>query len=334
MKAYSVGSDCIPRWKNKIPRFYDSLFVEFYDNETKTGHWIKFLFENSSVFNYSRLVISYIFFDSNGSILGEQTVVDTENVKIGKNQFVIDTGQLFIDSKSTKGSIYGTQKICWDFSFSSGPASTRLLPYDFLYSSRSPLGKIISPAINLEVTGFMLIDSKKVEIKKAKGVLGHNYGTHYPDWWYWSHSSQADNGKHFVFEALSVKSGHLPCLTLLYLEYEELRLWFNKPFDMILNSGSIKKSNYTLLASANGYEVKISSNIKKLAGLFYTDPAKGTFTCLNNAKTEFKVEIYKKGLIRKNIVDTLSCHGTFEAAFLNKSNYNGLKYQMLFKALG
>ena len=81
----------------------------------------------------------------------------------------------------------------WDLSFDPGAEALRHLDRDFLYRSRLPRTKLLSPHPNSEFSGFVELEGRRLELEAWPGMVGHNWGSEHAESWIWIQAAGLDD---------------------------------------------------------------------------------------------------------------------------------------------
>ena len=77
----------------------------------------------------------------------------------------------------------------WDLSFADGHEPFHHLPRDFLYRSKLPKTKFLSPYPDAVFNGGIEVGGERIEIEGWRGMIGHNWGAEHAERWVWIQGS-------------------------------------------------------------------------------------------------------------------------------------------------
>jgi hypothetical protein len=77
----------------------------------------------------------------------------------------------------------------WDLSFSDDHEPFHHLPRDFLYRSKLPKTKFLSPYPDAVFNGRLELDGEPIEVEGWRGMIGHNWGAEHAERWVWVQGS-------------------------------------------------------------------------------------------------------------------------------------------------
>ena len=77
----------------------------------------------------------------------------------------------------------------WDLSFEDGHEPFHHLPRDFLYRSKLPKTKFLSPYPDAVFNGVLEVGGDRIEVDGWRGMIGHNWGAEHAERWVWIQGS-------------------------------------------------------------------------------------------------------------------------------------------------
>ena len=82
----------------------------------------------------------------------------------------------------------------WDLAFTDDSEPFHHLPYDFLYGTKLPRTKFLSPYPGARFSGSVDVGGERIELDSWPGMIGHNWGAEHAERWVWIQASDL-NGK-------------------------------------------------------------------------------------------------------------------------------------------
>ena len=82
----------------------------------------------------------------------------------------------------------------WDLTFADKHEPFRHLPRDFLYRTRLPKTKFLSPYPDAVFNGHLELGGERIEVEGWRGMVGHNWGAEHAERWVWIQGSGFDGG--------------------------------------------------------------------------------------------------------------------------------------------
>jgi hypothetical protein len=77
----------------------------------------------------------------------------------------------------------------WDLSFTDSHEPFHHLPRDFLYRSKLPKTKFLSPYPDAVFNGQLEVGGETIEVDDWRGMIGHNWGAEHAERWVWIQGS-------------------------------------------------------------------------------------------------------------------------------------------------
>jgi len=77
----------------------------------------------------------------------------------------------------------------WDLRFTTEGEPLHHLPYEFLYRSKLPKTKLLSPHPCARYSGSITVADARIEIDSWPGMVGHNWGAEHAERWIWIHAA-------------------------------------------------------------------------------------------------------------------------------------------------
>ena len=96
----------------------------------------------------------------------------------------IGIGESSMRDGAAVGSIDGAE---WDLRFSSSEPPLFHLPRGWMYRTRLPRTKLLSPVPAARFDGTLNVDGRVVSVDGWPGVIGHNWGAQHAERWIWLH---------------------------------------------------------------------------------------------------------------------------------------------------
>ena len=79
----------------------------------------------------------------------------------------------------------------------------RPFPYESMYQGSFPRTKMLSPSVDVRMTGEATVDGRKVVLRDAPGMQAHLYGTRHAASWVWCHVNAWDGGRQAWIEGVT-----------------------------------------------------------------------------------------------------------------------------------
>jgi hypothetical protein len=96
----------------------------------------------------------------------------------------IGVGEAFMRAGAAAGAIDGAE---WDLRFSTSEPPLFHLPRGWMYRTRLPRTKLLSPVPAARFDGSLRVDGRTIAVDGWRGVIGHNWGAQHAERWIWLH---------------------------------------------------------------------------------------------------------------------------------------------------
>jgi hypothetical protein len=96
----------------------------------------------------------------------------------------IRVGEASMRAGVAVGSIDGAD---WDLRFSGSEPPLFHLPRDWMYRTKLPRTKLLSPLPGARFDGSLRVDGRTIAVDAWRGVIGHNWGAQHAERWIWLH---------------------------------------------------------------------------------------------------------------------------------------------------
>jgi len=261
---------CIPvihGWKGK--GLVESIFFKF--NLGTSAFWVRHTFRKGKEKDeVATAGVWAIWNDGEGKHVAGCNSFPFHATEASNRRFYLRIGKSEISMGKAKGEVFceNGMRLAWDISFDVGCQSLVHFPFEAMYSLPFPKNKILSPLVSSRFSGAVEVGSNRIEVRRASGMLGHNYGETVAPTWAWAHTSEFDDEEGAVFEAVSsrLKIGRFlsPPMTIIFLKLRGKEYLLNSPISWLLNSSSI-----------SGFEWRFSGRSKKTTiwGVCRADPS-------------------------------------------------------------
>jgi len=174
----------------------------------------------------------------------------------------------------------------WDLRYETGgPCLAHLA--DSLYRGRFPRNKLASPHVSTRFWGRIAVAGRELEVRRAPGMQGHNWGPGVAPWWAWAHANAFEDEPDAVFEAVTSRTtGPLPFppLTVTYLRVRGREFLWNGPLQAARAHSEVQGLRWKV-ASAGGpvsVEAEFQADPARTVGLGYRSSDGTTVPCWNS----------------------------------------------------
>jgi hypothetical protein len=102
----------------------------------------------------------------------------------------IRVGEARLEPGAATGSI--SADAAWELRFEGGEAPLFHLPRPWMYTSRLPRTKLLTPLPGSRFDGALAVDGRSVPVDGWRGMVGHNWGAQHAERWIWLHGLTDD----------------------------------------------------------------------------------------------------------------------------------------------
>jgi len=187
------------------------------------------------------------------------------------------------------GSIDGAS---WDLRVSGGEPPLFHLPRGWMYRTRLPRTKLLSPVPAARFDGSLEVDGRYLTVDGWRGVIGHNWGAQHAERWIWLHGLTEDGD--WLDAAIGrVKVGPLttPWVTNGALSIAGDRHMLRR----VRVTESPSHCTFTL--SGSGVEVRgtVEAPPERFVGWVYADPDGSDHHAVNCSIAELRLSVSRRG---------------------------------------
>ena len=210
------------------------------------------------------------------------------------------------DALLAPGSARGTiategMRASWELEFDSEVESFRHLPYEYLYRSRLPKTKFLSPYPDARFSGTVSIDGEELDLDGWPGMVGHNWGSEHAERWTWIQANEFREADGVVFDAALGRIKVGPVTTpwvgngVLRIDGEAHRLG---GFDRIRSTkidDEPTACDFELAGRGVRVRGRVGSEPRNFVGWVYADPVGPEHNTLNCSISDLELTVERKG---------------------------------------
>lgn len=186
--------------------------------------------------------------------------------------------------------------LSWDLRFSDRQRAFSHLPPSMkrLHLSRS---EYLGAMLDVEFHGHLSVGEELLEVRGAKGMVGHIFGSKQAHSWAWCHCSSFDSGEDFVLDALSARllvGGRMTRpLTSAVVFQGERRYAFSGPLSLVLNQSDWNSTRWKFSGSDGAAELFGLATLKRPTAIVeYTDTDGSRLWCHNSKLSDLSICFY------------------------------------------
>lgn len=197
----------------------------------------------------------------------------------------------------------GDSAASWNLRFSDRHAALHHLPAEWMYRSRLPRTKLLSPHPGAVFDGIVEIDGERLEIEAWPGMVGHNWGSEHAETWVWIHGTGLGGpGSRDYFDLAAGRVRVGPVLTpwaangQLVLAGETIRLG---------GLGSLRSTSIEAEPTSCRFSVpgkggvtvrgSVGAPADRFVGWLYSNPGGGEHHALNCSISDLRLTLERAG---------------------------------------
>ena len=190
----------------------------------------------------------------------------------------------------------------WDLSFADSHEPFHHLPREFLYRSKLPKTKFLSPYPDAVFNGVLEVGGERIDVKDWRGMIGHNWGAEHAERWVWIQGSGFEGRSpedyfDMAVGRIKVAGRTTPWVgnAMLMLDGEPHRLG---GFGQV-RSTVVEESPTGARFELKGKGVKVTGNVSAAAKDFvawiYADPVGPEHNTLNCSVSDLELDVELDG---------------------------------------
>ena len=190
----------------------------------------------------------------------------------------------------------------WGLRFADRHDALQHLPREWMYRSKLPRTKLLSPHPGALFDGTFELDGERIEVSAWPGMVGHNWGSEHAERWIWIHSTAPDGAGGSDY--LDIAAGRVrlgPATTpwilngQLTLDGEEYRLGgLGRSLRADVDASHHRCE---LRLGGDGAQVRgvIEAPAERFVAWVYSDPGSGEHHALNCSIADLEMEVERPG---------------------------------------
>jgi hypothetical protein len=191
------------------------------------------------------------------------------------------------------GSVEGVE---WELGFSGTEPPLFHLPSDWMYRTRLPRTKLITPVPAARFDGSLSMDGRTIGVDGWRGMVGHNWGAQHAERWIWLHGLAA-SGDWLDAAIAKVKLGPLttPWVASGAISLGGVRHALGGPGRRLEVSETPDRCAFTL--SGRGVRVRgqVEAARKDVVGWVYADPDGSEHNTANCSICDLRLQVEQGG---------------------------------------
>lgn len=214
----------------------------------------------------------------------------------------IQVGDAILEPGRASGSA-GSDSLAasWDLTFADESEPLRHLPREFLYRTRLPRTKLLSPYPCATYDGTLRVGDESIEVAGWPGMIGHNWGAEHAERWVWMQASNLGGNEtdYIDIAAGRVKVGPLTTPWIangrVVIGGEAHRLGgFRGSYGTELNEEP-NSCEFTIAGKNVNVTGRVSAPAKDFVGWVYADPKGPEHNVVNCSVADLELKIERPG---------------------------------------
>ena len=189
----------------------------------------------------------------------------------------------------------------WDLTFSDDSEPLHHLPHDFMYRTKLPKTKFLSPYPCATFTGAVAVGDETVEVDGWPGMIGHNWGSEHAERWVWIQASGLGGNED---DYLDIAAGRIKVAGMttpwvangrIVIDGESHRLGgFRGSYGTEL-SESPNACEFTVPGKGINVKGRVSAPAKDFVAWVYADPKGPEHNTLNCSISDLELKVERAG---------------------------------------
>lgn len=299
--AWPTEADNRRRWDGK-PGHYEVWYLTLNHRPSRTGAWLRYTIE-APLDGAAHAVLWFAHFDARDP---ERTFALNREYPIADfvaqdRPFALSLPGALFGHDRARGALAGAgHSAAWDLTWRPAEKTHRHLPPLFYLGGGLGGTTVLSPNLNVPVSGWIEADGRRFELASEPGGQTHLWGRKHAHSWAWGHSNAFEGRPDIAFETLTARierGGRVspPVTTLaLYIGDEALR--WTRLRDVAFTRGQFGTGFYRFSAVAprSRLEGEFSCQPRDMVLAEYRDPDGRELFCANTEIADLRLTLFRR----------------------------------------
>lgn len=296
------------RWDGQARGHYEVWYLTLNDPASRDGYWIRYTLEAPLAGHgepYAQ--IWFARFSAGAGDHPERTFGINRKLPIASlaasaGPFSVTIGGNRLGHDHARGAVSGDGHAAeWDLRWTPATRTLRQLP-SVMYR-RGGLGEttVLSPNVDVAMTGTITVDDQRFELRAAPGGQTHLWGRKHAHTWAWGHCNAFDDTPGAALEVLAVRLKRrgimLPPMTVCTLRLDGEELAINR-FDQALLAPTAEMTTgrfrFVARSLTERIEAEFSCRPEDLVRAHYHDPDGEPSYCHNTCVGDLRVTVLRR----------------------------------------
>ena len=205
----------------------------------------------------------------------------------------IRVGEASMRAGAASGAIDGAE---WDLRFATSEPPLFHLPRGWMYRTRLPRTKLLSPVPAARFDGSLRVDGRTIAVDGWRGVIGHNWGAQHAERWIWLHGL-TEAGDWLDAALGKVKLGRLttPWVASGALSLGGERVALGGLGRKVEVHETPQGCDFVLSGRAVRVRGNVTAQRKDIVGWVYADPDGPEHNTVNCSIADMRLEVAREG---------------------------------------
>jgi hypothetical protein len=264
---------------------YESFYIKACHPEGGLGVWIRYtVHKRPDALPNGSLWVT--LFDAAGE--GPRAHKETKPAPTAGADW-IRVGEASMRAGAAVGSIDGAD---WDLRFAGSEPPLLHLPRDWMYRTKLPRTKLLSPLPAARFDGSLRLDGRTIAVDGWRGVIGHNWGAQHAERWIWLHGL-TESGDWLDAALGKVKLGRLttPWVASGALSLDGRRLALGGPGRKLEVREAADHCDFLLTGRGVRVRGTVEAPRKDVVGWVYADPEGPEHNTVNCSIADLRLQV-------------------------------------------
>jgi hypothetical protein len=281
---------------------YESFYIKACSPNGGLGIWIRHTVHKRPK-EPATASVWFTLFDAHADgPLATKVTVPAGELSWGED-FYIKVGDAVLADGSADGAIETSAlSASWELTFVDDAEPFYFLPRQWMYRTRLPKTKFLSPYPNALFSGRLVVADRAIDLNDWPGMIGHNWGSEHAERWVWMQATDfADRPRDTYFDAgaARIKVGPLTMPWIangrLVMDGQEHRLGGLERIRSTEINEQPTRCDFVLKGDGVVVRGNVSAPAKDFVGWVYADPVGPEHNTLNCSISDMELLVERKG---------------------------------------
>jgi Tocopherol cyclase len=301
-EGWLTEADNRRRWDGR-PGHYEVWYLTLNHRPSRTGAWLRYTLEAPVGGGDAHAGLWFAHFDARepDRTFGIHREFPVRDLVAQDSPFALALPGALMAHDRTRGALSGAgHSAAWDLAWTPSARTHRQLPS--LFYLRGGLGgtTVLSPNLNVPVSGWIEADGRRFDLTDEPGGQTHLLGRKHAHGWAWGHCNAFEGRPDIAFETLTARLERrgrvLPPLTVLSLHLGDEVLRWNRLHDVAFARGQFGTAFYRFSAAAPRCRVEgeFSCQPHDMVQAEYRDPDGTAVHCANTEIADLRLTLFRR----------------------------------------